>query len=135
MELKPVLALLKDSAGLVLLVRRKGSLLWSLPGGLLRDGVSAADMLSIYCQRQIGSGPDFNAPFLHFRFANRAIMVGCDVIPHQRAGARGRIEASGWFRSDALPVGTEPVARLAVALHHVASTPDAEEQSIALAVA
>ena len=60
MPVQTILALLNDSAGNLLLVRRKETLLWSLPGGVLRTPMRLrAEFLAVCCRRQVGVTPDF----------------------------------------------------------------------------
>lgn len=115
---KTILALLTDAAGELLLVRRKDSSLWSLPGGVLRVPVrSRCAFLIVCCRRQVGVAPDFVAPLREFEFAGKGVVVGTDEIPHDRARACGRVEVSRWFRPDELPVELAPLARMAIGLH------------------
>ncbi len=112
-----LLALLTDDSGRVLLVRRKNSLLWSLPGGEIRAPVASVQLyLAACCSRQVGVTPDFGGPLIEFDFAGTQVVMGVDEVPHDRARACGRIEASQWFRYDALPVELTPVACMAIAL-------------------
>ena len=108
-------ALLTDSTGCVLLVRRRGSALWSLPGGELRPGTPAEDLLTAYSQRQTGIVPDGFGPLEVFAFAGSTHAVATGNALRARAGARGRIEAIHWGRPEALPTETDPAARVAVA--------------------
>lgn len=110
-----VYALLTDTAGFVLLVRRRGSALWSLPGGELRPSTRAEDLLTTYCQRQTGVVPDSFGAVQGFMFAGVYHCTALATANRARAGARGRIEAISWSRGDALPTETDPVARVAVA--------------------
>lgn len=116
MQPNQVFALLTDAAGSMLLARRRGSILWSIPGGDARPGVPLDELLATYCQRQIGAMPDFVLPFTEFTLAGGRIAVGFAEIAHARAGARGRTEAVVWIRPEAVPAETDPVARMAVAL-------------------
>ena len=111
-----VSALLTDAAGLILLVRRKGSALWRLPGSVIRSTASVGGMLVSLCRRQAGVAPDFVAPFFDFEFSGRRVVVGRDEIRHEQARACGWVEAVQWFRRDALPVGIEPFAAVAISL-------------------
>lgn len=137
MNMQAVLALLTDSAGEVLLVRRKESLLWSLPGGVLRMPVrSRSEFLAVCCRRQVGLAPDFVAPLREFEFAGQAVAVGLDDVPRERARACGRVQESRWFRADDLPMDLAPLARMAIGLHRerVTATADASAD-MAFAVA
>jgi hypothetical protein len=116
MPLLTVSALLTDAAGMILLVRRKQSVLWRLPGGDISHTASATGMIVSLCRRQIGVAPDFVAPMYAFEFAGRRVFVGCDVIPHDQARACGWIEAVQWARRGALPVGVDPIAAMAISL-------------------
>lgn len=110
-----VYALLTDTTGTVLLVRRRGSALWTLPSGELRPGTPTDDLLTAYCQRQTGIAPDAFGPVQAFKFAGAHHSVAAAVVTRTRAGARGRIEAISWARPEALPTETDPSARVAVA--------------------
>ena len=110
-----VYALLTDTTGTVLLVRRRGSALWSLPAGELRPGTPTDDLLTAYCQRQTGIAPDAFGPVQPFTFGGVPHSVASAVVSRTRAGARGRIEAIIWARPEALPTETDPMARVAVA--------------------
>lgn len=113
-----LLALLTDESNRLLLVRRKGSVLWTLPGGTLRGPVaSRAAFLASCCARQIGVTPDFVAPFTEFMFVGESIAVATDGIPPERVRACGRIEASQWHPINSLPVDLLPVACMAIAVH------------------
>lgn len=115
--MQTILALLTDTQGNLLLVRRKESLLWSLPGGVLRTPVrSRSEFLAVCCRRQVGVTPEFVAPLREFEFAGQAVAVGTDDIAHERARACGRVEISRWFQPDELPVDFAPLARMAVGL-------------------
>ena len=99
---KIVLALLTDSSGRVLLVRRKDSLLWSLPGSALRSSVaSRSDFLAVCCRRQIGVTPDFVAPLAELVFSEQSVALGVDGGGPKRAvmGARST-EQLGCSSSD-----------------------------------
>ena len=111
-----VFALLSEQSGLILLVRRRGSLLWSLPGGDLRSPCQVDEMLTTYCQRQVGVSPEFACRFIEFTLGGKRIAVGTDEIPKARAAARGRAEAVQWVSRTALPSQIDPAVRLAVAL-------------------
>lgn len=111
-----VFALLSDQSGMILLVRRRGSLLWSMPGGELRGPCQMDEMLTTYCQRQIGVSPEFACQFVEFTLGGKRIAVGVDEIPKARAAARGRAEAVQWVSRTALPSQIDPAVRLAVAL-------------------
>jgi ADP-ribose pyrophosphatase YjhB (NUDIX family) len=110
-----VYALLTDTTGTVLLVRRRGSALWTLPAGELRPGTPTDDLLTAYCQRQTGITPESFGPLEAFTFGGAHHSVATAIVPRTRAGARGRIEAINWARPEALPTETDPVARFAVA--------------------
>jgi ADP-ribose pyrophosphatase YjhB (NUDIX family) len=117
MPVQTILALLNDSAGNLLLVRRKESLLWSLPGGVLRTPTRMrAEFLAVCCRRQVGVTPDFVAALREFEFAGQGVAVGSDEICQHRARACGRVESSRWFRSSELPVDLAPLARMAIGL-------------------
>lgn len=111
-----VAALLTDAAGSILLVRRKGSALWRLPGGAISYQASVTGMLISLCRRQAGVAPDFVAPFFRFEFAGRTVLVGRDSIPHERARACGWIEAVTWCERGALPMNVDPVAAMTIGL-------------------
>ncbi len=111
-----VFALLSDQSGMILLVRRRGSLLWSLPGGELRSPCQVDEMLTTYCQRQIGVSPEFACRFIEFTLGGKRIAIGVDEIPKARAAARGRAEAVQWVNRTSLPSQIDPAVRLAVAL-------------------
>lgn len=110
-----VYALLTDTTGTLLLVRRRGSALWTLPAGEIRPGTPPDDLLTSYAQRQTGIVPESFGPMQPFTFAGVPHLVACATATRARAGARGRIEALSWVRPDALPTETDPVARVAVA--------------------
>ena len=111
-----VFALLTDQAGMILLIRRRGSLLWSLPGGDLRGPCQLDEMLTTYCQRQVGVSPEFACPFTEFTLGGKRIAFGVDQVPKARAAARGRVEAVQWVQSSTLPTQIDPSVRMAVAL-------------------
>jgi len=69
----------------------------------------------MYCQRQTGVVPDAFGAVQGFMFAGVYHCAALATVTRARAGARGRIEAISWSRSDALPTETDPVARVAVA--------------------
>jgi ADP-ribose pyrophosphatase YjhB (NUDIX family) len=110
-----VYALLTDTTGTVLLVRRRGSALWTLPAGEARPGTLIDDLLTSYCQRQTGITPDAFGPQQPFTFGGKSHSAAVAVVTRARAGARGRIEAIQWAQASALPTETDPVARVAVA--------------------
>lgn len=113
-----LLALLMDESNRLLLVRRKGSVLWTLPGGVVRGPVdSRAAFLASCCTRQVGVTPDFVASFAEFVFVGDRVAISADEIPAERARACGRIEASTWFPIHALPMELLPVACMAIAIH------------------
>jgi len=111
-----VSALLTDPAGAILVVRRKGTALWRLPGGIISTGASVTGMLLSFCRRQVGVAPDFVAPLFEFEFSGRRVVVGRDEIRHAQARACGWIESVQWCRRDALPVGLDPLAAMAISL-------------------
>lgn len=112
-----VYALLYDQAGQVLLIRRRNATLLSLPGGKVRPGTESLDeLLSTYCQRQVGVAPDFDVKLETFTLAGQTVAVGFAEIPHARAGARGRTEAAFWLHPEKLPAEVDPIARYAVAM-------------------
>lgn len=111
-----VFALLSDQTGMILLIRRRGSLLWSLPGGELRGPCQVDEMLTTYCQRQVGVSPEFACRFTEFTLGGKRIAFGVDQVPKARAAARGRVEAVQWVQSTALPSQIDPSVRMAVAL-------------------
>lgn len=111
-----VFALLSDQTGMILLIRRRGSLLWSLPGGDLRAPCQIDEMLTTYCQRQVGVSPEFACAFTEFTLGGKRIAFGVDQVPKARAAARGRIEAVQWVLPGALPAQIDPSVRMAVAL-------------------
>lgn len=113
-----VSALLTDAAGAVLLVRRKRSALWSLPGGEISVTASISGMLLSLCRRQVGVTPDFIRPFYTFEFSGRRVIVGQDDVRHEQARACGWIESVQWCRPEALPVGTDPLAAVAISLRN-----------------
>lgn len=110
-----VYALLTDTTGYVLLLRRRGSALWNLPGGEVRPAMNSDDLLNIYCQRQIGVAPESFGPIQAFVLAGVPHAVAVGTILRARASARGRVDAVHWVRLDALPTETHPAARVAVA--------------------
>jgi hypothetical protein len=109
-------ALLSDSSGSVLVVRRRGAVLLGLPGGDVRRPDALEALLSIYCARQVGVEPDFAGGLVEFTLAQRRVAVGFAEILHARAGARGRVDAALWVRADRLPTELDPIARYAIAL-------------------
>lgn len=109
-----VYALLTDSTGTILLVRRRGSALWTLPGGELRPGLPPDDLLTSYSQRQTGIAPESFGPVQPFTFAGMPHAVATAAVVRARAGARGRIDVISWARGDALPTEMDPIARMAV---------------------
>lgn len=109
-----ILALLTDEAGRTLLVRRKDSALWALPGGTLRPSADPVALLISCCRRQVGVGPDFVAPPIEMFVAGRTFLVARDEIPHERARACGRVEESRWFAGTELPLNVAPVARMII---------------------
>lgn len=111
-----VYALLTDeTTGTVLLVRRRGSALWTLPSGEVRPGTPADDLLTAYCQRQTGISPEFTGPLQAFALAGIPHLVAMAHVVRTRAGARGRIEAISWVSPTAMPTEMDPVGRVAVA--------------------
>jgi ADP-ribose pyrophosphatase YjhB (NUDIX family) len=128
MNKQTVLALLTEAAGEVLLVRRRDSLLWSLPGGVLRHPSSSRTaFLAVCCRRQVGVAPDFVVPLREFEFAGQGVAVGIDDVARERVRACGRVTESQWFRYDALPVDLAPLARMAIGLHRVRVLPSRSE--------
>lgn len=111
-----VYALLTDTSGNVLLVRRRGSALWTLPSGEIRPGSPPHELLTSYTQRQTGIVPEALGPLQSFSFAGTSHLVAHAEVPRARAGARGRIEAISWARPEAMPTDMDPVARVAVAI-------------------
>lgn len=110
-------ALLFDSNGSVLLVRRRGAVLLGLPGGDVRGGVvSLETLLATLCSRQVGVAPDFVGEIVEVTLAERNLAIGFSEIPHSRAGARGRVEAAFWIHPAKLPMEVDPIARYAIAL-------------------
>jgi ADP-ribose pyrophosphatase YjhB (NUDIX family) len=109
-------ALLYDSAGSILLVRRKESILWGLPGGEVRGHENLVEMLVTLCARQIGLRPDFISPFEHFTLAGMRVAVGVEQVVPGRAAPRGKVQAVHWMKGGAGPGEFEPTARLAIAL-------------------
>ncbi len=105
----------------MLLVRRRGGFLLGLPGGEIKGADSLEELLVTFCTRQIGVVPELAPQFARFSLAGRTIAVGFAEIPHSRAGARGRIEASFWIRPEKLPKEIDPIARFAVALDRQSS--------------
>jgi hypothetical protein len=110
-----VYALLTDTTGFVLLLRRRGSALWNLPGGELRAPEPGVNLLTMYCQRQIGVAPASFGPVRTFVLAGVEHGVAVGTVMRPRAIARGRVDAVQWTRLDALPTETHPAARVAVA--------------------
>jgi ADP-ribose pyrophosphatase YjhB (NUDIX family) len=110
-------ALLSDSNGAVLLVRRKGAVLLSLPGGDVRGIERLQELLTTLCTRQVGVAPDFLQPITQFTLAEKRVALAFAEILHARAGARGRVEAVFWVRPEKLPPEVDPIARYAVALY------------------
>ena len=110
-----IYALLTDTSGNVLLVRRRGSALWTLPAGEVRPGTPLDELLTSYTQRQTGIAPDALGPPQSFSFAGSSHYVAHSPVPRARAGARGRIEAISWAQPEAMPTDMDPVARVAVA--------------------
>jgi hypothetical protein len=128
-----LLAFLTNSAGQVLLVRRKDSHLWSLPGSLLHAAVeSRTDFLAACCRRQIGVTPVFCSPLRHVSLATVQAAIARDEVPTDRVRACGRVADTAWFSPDALPVELAPVARLVIAGH---VHPETEFESGALLAA
>jgi hypothetical protein len=111
-----VAALLSDAAGMILLVRRKRSALWRLPGGDVGPHASAAGMLVSLCRRQAGVAPEFVAPWFEFTIVGRRVLVAPAEIRHEQARACGWIEAVQWCRPDHLPVALDPAAAMAISL-------------------
>lgn len=116
MQPNAVYALLHDSSGSILLARRRGTVLWGLPGGEVRSTTPLSELLGTYCARQVGMAPDFVAAFAEFTLAGKRIAVGVDQIPTARAAARGRVEAVCWMNPGKIPGEIDPVARMAIAL-------------------
>lgn len=113
-----VSAVLTDADGSVLLMRRKRSVLWRLPGGETTYDASIMRLLVSLCRRQVGVAPDFvDAPFT-FEFAGQRVIVACDEVPNDKVRACGWVDAVQWFRPDALPLEIEPVAAVAISLRH-----------------
>lgn len=113
---KVVHALLRDSSGSILVIRRRGSALWSLPGGSLRPNAVSEDLLTTFCQRQVGITPDFDGSLKEVVISDIPVVLAQAEVPRARAGARGRIEAVSWVVSNQLPYDMEPVARLAISM-------------------
>lgn len=113
---KVVHALLRDSSGSILVIRRRGSALWSLPGGSLRAHVVAEDLLTTFCQRQVGITPDFDGSVENVILSGIPVVLAKAEVPRARAGARGRIDAVSWVVASQLPYEMEPVARLAIGM-------------------
>ena len=111
-----VSALLTDADGSILLVRRKRSALWRLPGGEVGREASIARVLVSLCRRQTGVAPDFVAPLFTFVFSGRRVIVGRDEVRHEQARACGWIESVQWCAPDRLPVGVDPLAAMAISL-------------------
>jgi ADP-ribose pyrophosphatase YjhB (NUDIX family) len=111
-----VSALLTDGRGNVLLIRRKRSALWRLPGGEISPQASVTGMLVSLCRRQVGVVPDFVQPLFRIEFSGRRVTVGRDEIRHEQARACGWVEAVQWCRPDALPLGVDPLAAVAISL-------------------
>lgn len=109
-------ALLHDSVGSILLVRRKGSLIWGLPGGEIRNAEQMGEMLTTLCARQIGIRPDFFGPFERFTLAGLNVVVGVEQIVPGRAAPRGKVEAVHWMKAGVAPGEFEPTARMAIAV-------------------
>ena len=116
MHPKNVYALLAEPSGSVLLIKRRGSALWSLPGGLVRPTSLIEDLLVTYCQRQVGIAPDFQVKFQEIVFAGIPIKIGLAQVVKVRAGARGRIDAVSWANPVSPPYEMEPAARMIVGL-------------------
>jgi len=113
---KVVHALLRDSSGSILVIRRRGSALWSLPGGALRANAVSEELLTTYCQRQVGITPDFAGSEDSVVISGIPVALAHAEVPRVRAAARGRVEAVSWVDSAQLPYQMEPVARLAIGL-------------------
>jgi hypothetical protein len=116
MHTSQIFALLVDSLASVLLIRRRGSILWGLPGGDVKPSIPMDELLATYCHRQVGASPDFAGTFSEFTLAGRRVALGFGEVPHARAGARGRVEAVLWMRPDNVPNDMDPIARMAIAV-------------------
>lgn len=116
MQPKNVHALLSESSGSVLLIKRRNSALWGLPGGAVRPSSRLEDLLVTYCQRQVGIAPEFQARFEEVVFAGIPIKIGLAEVLKVRAGARGRIDAVSWVNPASPPYEMEPAARMIVGL-------------------
>ncbi len=129
-----LLALLSDSSGRVLLVRRKDSALWSLPGSAVRvPAASRSEFLAGCCRRQIGVTPEFSAPLAYVTLAGLSAEIGVDEISSDRARACGRTAETQWCSPDALPVDLAPIARLGIAVHGPRTTPAGAAVELAIA--
>ena len=116
MQPKNVHALLTEPSGLVLLIKRRNSALWGLPGGTVRPSSQLEDLLVTYCRRQVGIAPEFQAKFEEIIFAGIPIKIGLAEVIKIRAGARGRIDAVSWVNPASPPYEMEPAARMIVGL-------------------
>lgn len=116
MQPKNVHALLTETSGSVLLIKRRNSALWGLPGGTVRPSSLLEDLLVTYCQRQVGIAPEFQAKFQEIVFAGIPIKIGLAEVLKVRAGARGRIDAVSWVNPASPPYEMEPAARMIVGL-------------------
>ena len=109
-------ALLFDPNGSILLIQRRDSVLWGLPGGEVRGFEQLQEILSTLCGRQTGVRPDFAGPFEYFTLAGMKVAVGVDEVTPGRVAARGKVQAVHWMKGGVAPGEMEPTARLAVAL-------------------
>jgi ADP-ribose pyrophosphatase YjhB (NUDIX family) len=110
-------ALLFDPNGSILLIRRRDSVLWGLPGGDVRGFDQLEEVLATLCARQTGVRPLFGGPFERFTLAGMQVAVGIDDITPGRVAARGKVQAVHWLKpSGEAPGELEPTARLAIAL-------------------
>lgn len=116
MQPKNVYAILTEPSGSVLLIKRRSSALWGLPGGIVRPSSRLEDLLVTYCQRQVGIAPDFQEDFEEIVFAETPIKIALAEVPKVRAGARGRVDSVSWVNPASPPYEMEPAARMIVGL-------------------
>jgi ADP-ribose pyrophosphatase YjhB (NUDIX family) len=109
-------ALLFDPNGSILLVQRRDSVLWGLPGGEVRGFEQLQEVLATLCGRQTGVRPDFAGAFEYFTLAGMRVAVGVDEVTPGRVAARGKVQAVHWMKAGVAPGEMEPTARLAIAL-------------------
>lgn len=110
-----LLAVLTDSSGRVLLVRRKDSLPWTVPGGVMRSPLlSGGHFLAICCRRQIGVTPEFLAPLAMLSDAEQSVAFGTDEIRADAVRACGMVAECRWFRRNSLPDDLAPLAQQAI---------------------